>query len=98
MVTSEFLLPIIDSVKVTQYGSEATVVVTGQRLWFAHSLHLSTLLKEPFQVQKESISFCARINDIMVTNKEDKEVTLFSYLATPVKKRICVELDVSLKF
>lgn len=95
MVTSEFLLPSIDGVKVTQYGSEATVVITGKRLWFTHSLHLSTLLKVPFQVQKESVSFCARINDIMVTNSEEKEITLFSYFATPVKRKVLVELDVS---
>ena len=95
VVTTEFLLPVIESIHVTQYESEAAVVVTGEHLWFTHSLTMSTTLK-PFQVQKECVSFCAKISDIQVAvNGEEKEVTLFSYFAEPITMKIHVELDVS---
>ena len=95
VITREFLLPVIEGIKVTQYGSEAAVVITGERLWFTHSLTMSTTLK-PFQVQKESVSFCAKTTAIQVAiNGQEKEITLFSYFAEPITKKIHVELDVS---
>ena len=96
-ISSEFLRPVVEGVKVTQYGSEAIIVVTGRQLWFVHSLKLSSMLKEPFQVQEVSVSFRANTDHFVIPgNQEEMEVVIFSHFSQPIMKNVCVELDVSL--
>ena len=83
---------------VTQYESEAIIVVKGQKLWFVHSIKLSasSTIKEPFQVQPGSVSFKASTNKLVIPgNQEESEVVVFSHFHLPVQAQICVQLDVS---
>ncbi len=93
-ISSEFLCPKIEQVKVTRYGSEAIIVVKGQKLWFVHSIRLpATLaLKEPFQTQEVSVSFKAKVDDF---NWKEDEVIILSHFSEPITKKVCVELNVS---
>ena len=95
VISSEFLCPNIDQVKVTQYESEAIVVVKGQKLWFIHSLWLpaTSATKKPFQAQELFVSFKTNANDI---NWEGCEVTILSHFSEPITKRVHVESNVSL--
>ena len=69
----------------------------GQKLWFVHSLKLSsTTIKDPFQVQEYSICFKTDVNSIKIPdNQEEREVEIFSYFHQPVQVKICVEVNVS---
>ena len=91
-ISSEFLCPIIEEVKVTQYGSEAIIVVKGQKLWFIHSIRLpeTSATTEPFQIQEVFVSFKAKVNDIK------DEVIILSYFSEPITERVRVESNVSL--
>ena len=99
-LSGEFLHPIIEQVKVTQYENEAIIVVKGQRLWFVHSIQLSTssVVKDPFQVQQASVSFKATMDNIEIPgNQENSEIVVFSHFYLPVQTQLCVQLDVSLE-
>ena len=95
-ISSEFLCPSIEHVKVTQYGDDAIVVVSGQRLWFVHSLKLLSTIRDPFQVQDTSVSFKASMVDV-VRSGEAKEdaVVIFSHFSPPLTGKLHVELNVS---
>lgn len=69
----------------------------GQKLWFVHSLKLSsTTIKDPFQVQEYSICFKTDVNSIKIPdNQEEREVEIFSYFHQPVQVKLCVEVNVS---
>ena len=99
VVRSDFLVPVIERVQVTKYGNEATIVIRGKQLWFSHSLHLSAVVQQPFQIQEESVSFSANISDIsdnlIADTSKEKEICLLSYFSTPVIKKVFIELNVS---
>lgn len=69
----------------------------GQKLWFVHSLKLSsTTIKDPFQVQEYSICFKTDVNSIKIPeNQEEREIEVFSYFHQPVQVKLRVEVDVS---
>ena len=93
-ISSNFLCPTIDQVKVTQYGSEAIIVVKGQRLWFVHSIRLPAALtaKEPFQAQEISVSF--KVPTKKEFNWKGAEVTVLSHFSEPITKGVSVESNV----
>lgn len=93
-ISSDFLCPLIEQVKVTWYGSETIIVVKGQKLWFVHSIRLPATLaaKEPFQAQEVSISFKAKVSDF---NWKEDEVIILSHFSEPIAKKVCVESNVS---
>ena len=97
-VSSEFLRPYIEKMKITKYGKEAVIVAKGQKLWFVHSLKLSsTTVKDPFQVQEYSICFRTDVNSIKIPdNQEEREIEIFSYFHQPVHMKLHVEVDVSI--
>ena len=94
-ISSDFLCPTIDQVKVTQYGSEAIIMVKGQKLWFVHSIQLPMTLAatERFQAQEVSVSFKAPVNKEF--NWKGAEVTILSHFSEPITKGVCVESNVS---
>ena len=94
-ISSDFLCPIIDQVKVTQYESEAIIVVKGQRLWFVHSVRLPATLAtaEPFQVQEVCASFRATVSKDF--NWKGAQVVIFSYFSEPIRKGVHVQSNVS---
>ncbi len=97
-VSSEFLRPYIEKMKITKYGNEAVIVAKGQKLWFVHSLKFSSsaTIKEPFQIQEYSICFKTDVKSIKIPdNQEEREVEIFSYFHQPVRVKLCVEVDVS---
>ena len=96
-ISSDFLHPNIEQVKIILYGRDAIIVITGQKLWFVHSIKMATVVSEPFQAQEVSVSFKANMDDLMAYDrwKEDK-VMIFSHFSQPVTMKFCVELDVSL--
>ena len=96
-ISSEFLCPIVKQVKVTQYGNDAIIVVTGQRLWFVYSLKLASAVCEPFQLQEISVSFKATKEDIVhPDNLEDNQVIIFSHFCPPLTVNFTMELNVSI--
>ena len=97
-VSSEFLRPHIEKMKITKYGKEAVIVAKGQKLWFVHSLKLSsTTVKDPFQVQEYSICFKTDVNSIKIPdNQEEREIEIFSYFHQPVQMKLHMEVDVSI--
>ena len=81
--------------KVTQYGDDAIVVVSGQRLWFVHSLKLLSTIRDPFQVQDTSVSFKASMVDVVRSGEAKKDrVVVYSYFSGPIAKEFHVELNV----
>ena len=83
--------------KVTQYGKDAIVVVTGHQLWFVHSIKRLTAVYEPFQLQEACVSFKADMNDFIPTDdRKNDEVVIFSHFSVPVTKKYSIELNVSL--
>lgn len=95
-ISSDFLCPGIEQVKVTWYGSEAIIMVKGQRLWFVHSIQLpaTSAIKEPFQAQEVLVSFKAKVSDF---NWKEDEVAVLSHFSEPIAKTVCVESNVSWK-
>ena len=83
--------------KITKYGKEAIIVARGQKLWFVHSLKLSSVtIGDPFQVQEYSICFKTDVNSIKIPeNQEEREVEIFSYFHQPVQVKLQMEVDVS---
>ena len=98
-VSSEFLRPYIEKMKITKYGKEAIIVARGQKLWFVHSLKLSSttiMIKDPFQVQEYFICFKTDVNSIKIPeNQEEREIEVFSHFYQPVQVKLRVEVDVS---
>lgn len=96
-VSSVFLCPCIEKMKITKYGKEAIIVAQGQKLWFVHSIKLlSATIKDPCQVQEYSICFKTDVNSIKIPdNQEEKEVEILSYFHQPVQVKLHVEVDVS---
>jgi hypothetical protein len=84
--------------KFTKYGKEVIIVARGQKLWFVHSLKLSSVtIKDPFQVQEYSICFKTDVNSIKIPdNQEEREIEIFSYFHQPVQAKLRVEVDVSI--
>lgn len=93
-ISSDFLCPLIEQVRVTWYGSEVIIVVKGHRLWFVHSIRLpaTSAAKEPFQAQEVSVSFKANVSDF---NWKEDEVIILSHFSEPIAKKVCVESNVS---
>ena len=93
-ISSDFLCPFIEQVKVTWYGSETIIVLKGQKLWFVHSIRLPATLatQEPFQAQEVSVSFKAKVSDF---NWKEDEVVVLSHFSEPIAKKVCVESNVS---
>ena len=98
-IPNEYLCPSIERVKIiTQCGNEAIVVVTGQQLWFVHSVKLcsESVVEEPFQVQECSVSFKTKTENVKIpTSQEEREIVIYSYFDQPVQKKLHVELEVS---
>lgn len=95
-ISSEFLYPIIDHVKVTQYGSDAIIVINGKRLWFVHSIDLASLSIQPFQVQDVSVSFRAKMNDFNAFESlEESQVVIFSHFCQPITQKCIADPNVS---
>lgn len=96
-ISSKFLCPIVKHVKVTQYGNDAIIVVTGQKLWFVYSLKLTSAVCEPFQLQETSVSFKANMQDIVhPDNLEDNQVMIYSHFCPPLTVNFSMELNVSI--
>ena len=95
-ISSDFLCPAIDLVKVTQYRSEAIIIVKGQKLWFVHSMNLPGDLPtkvEPFQTQELSVSFKAMVDkDFDWTGTK---VTVLSHFSEGKIVGVSVESNVS---
>ena len=99
-ISDEFVCPIIEHMKITQYENEAIIVVKGKKLWFVHSIKLSasSTFTEPFQIQPTSISFKVNADTIGVPDsQEESQIVVFSHFHPPVEAQICVHVDVSLK-
>ena len=96
-ISSEFVCPCVERVKVNQYSEGTTIVVTGQQLWFLHSLRLSsTVIKEPFHVQGASACFKTKAKDVDIPqSKEKTSVVAFSYFYQPIQRKLQIEFDVS---
>lgn len=95
-ISSEFLNPIIERVKVIQYGKEAIVVIKGQRLWFVHSVKLLSMTKEPLHIQESFVSIKAELDDsVMSGNQREIELVIFSRFSQAITRKIHMELDVS---
>lgn len=83
--------------KVTQYGSDAIIVINGKQLWFVHSIKLSSLIIQPFQVQEVYVSFKAKLNDVKASDScEEGVVVIFSHFCEPITRKFIVEPNVSL--
>lgn len=100
-ISSGFLCPSIDQVKITQYGlNDVIVVVTGQQLWFVHSIKLSKVMRDPFQVQERSVSFRTsmdNLDSVIQRCREESNVVVYSHFHIPVQRKVIIELNVSLK-
>ena len=100
-ISCDYLCPSIDQVKITHYGlNDAIVVVTGQQLWFVHSIKLSEVIKDPFQVQERSVSFKTNMDNlgfVIQRSKEESEVVVYSHFHLPVQRKLTIELNVSLE-
>ena len=95
-ISSEFLNPIIERVKVIQYGKEAVVAIKGQRLWFVHSVKLLSMTKEPLHIQESFVSIKTELDDsVMSGNQREIELVIFSRFSQAITRKIHMELDVS---
>ena len=95
-ISSDFLNPIIERVKVTQYGKAAIVAIEGQRLWFVHSVKLLSITKEPLHLQESFVSIKAELDDsVMSGNQREVELVVFSRFSQAITRKIHMELDVS---
>ena len=82
--------------KVTQYGKDAIVVVTGHQLWFVHSIKHKTAVYKPFQLQDACVSFKADMNDFIPTDDwKDDKVVIFSHFSPPITAHYSIDLNVS---
>ena len=95
-ISSEFLDPVIERVKVIQYGKEAIIAIKGQRLWFVHSVKLFSMFKEPLHIQETFVSIKAELDESVASGKQKViELVVFSRFSQAISRKICVELDVS---
>lgn len=81
--------------KVTKYERDAIIVITGKQLFFVHSVKLSSIINDPFQVQELSVCFKTNSDNVILENQQENEVIVYSHFYHPVQKRLHVELDVS---
>ena len=92
--SSKFLCPLIEGVKVIQYGNEAVIEVLGQKLWFVHSMKLSSIIKNPVQVKELSVSFKISMDKIP-GDQEENEIIIFSYFCHPIRQKVKIQTEVS---
>ncbi len=95
-ISSDFLCPLVEWVKVIQYGNEAVIEVGGQQLWFVHSMKLLSIIKDPVQVKEVSINFKTSMDKIPRDQRES-EIVIFSYFYRPVRQKVKVQIEVSIK-
>ena len=84
--------------KVIQYENEAIVEVGGQKLWFVHSIKLSSLnfvVEDPVQVKEFSISFNCKTKMVIPDDQRESEVVIFSYFCHSVQQTVKIEIEVS---
>jgi hypothetical protein len=96
-VNHDFLRPLVEGVKVIQYGNEAIVEIGGQQLWFVHSMELSSITKLENPVEVKELSICFKTNMDKIPSDltmDDQEVILFSYFCHPVQQKIKIEVEV----
>lgn len=95
-ISSDFLNPIIERVKITQYGKEAVIAIQGQHLWFVHSVKLLSMTKEPLHIQESFVSIKTELDEsVMSGNQREIEIVIFSRFSQAITRKIHMELDVS---
>ena len=82
--------------KVIQYENEAIIEVGGQKLWFVHSIKLSSVVvKDPVQIKEFSISFNCKTNMVIPDDQRESEVVVFSYFCHSVQQTVKIEIEVN---
>jgi hypothetical protein len=96
-ILNDFLCPVIEGVKVIEYGNEAIIEVSGQQLWFVHSMELSSVTKLENPVEVKELSTCFKTNVDKIPSDltvNDQEVILFSYFCHPIQRKVKIEVEV----
>lgn len=93
-ISSEFLCPQVEQVKVNQYGNEAIVELRGQKLWFVRSIKLaSVVIEDPVQVKEFSVTF--KTKTVIPNEKRESEVVVYSYFCCLVQQTLQIEIEVN---